>query len=124
MGERRLWNVTLTVGGAPEDPDAVRAALERLAAEQPFLVSGRYSADCAELRYWEEAETCGDACALALRVWGEHRGSARLPAWQVVGLEVVDRQVSERRADGATLRQAPISLLTPVSLQTTWRPLP
>jgi len=92
-----LWHVTLTVGGAHVEPDRVLAALERLAAERPFLLSGRYSTDRAELRYWEEAQDCGDACALALRLWGEHRTSADLPAWTVLGLEVVDREAHQHR---------------------------
>ena len=97
MVETRLWHVTLTVGGAPAPPDDVRAALERLAAEQPFLLSGRYSHDTAEVRYWEEAEDCTDACALALRLWGEHRSTAGLPPWETVGLEVIDRETYHQR---------------------------
>src|SRR5206468_635627 len=95
--QTRLWHVTLTVGGAPMPAEEVRLALERLAEEQPFLLSGRYSDDCAEVRYWEEAESCADACALALRLWGEHRESAGLPAWQVSALEVLEQVVQERR---------------------------
>ena len=45
------------------------AALERLSAERPFFLSGRYAEGRAELRYWEEAQDCSDACAMALRVW-------------------------------------------------------
>jgi hypothetical protein len=95
--QTRLWHVTLTVGGPVAPADEVRAALERLAAEQPFLLSGRYSSDCAEVRYWEEAEDCADACALALRLWGEHLESARLPPWRVEALEVLEQAVQERR---------------------------
>ena len=97
MREPRLWLVTLTVGGAPTDVHEVRAALDRLTREQPFLLEGRYGTDRAELRYWEEAPECTDACALALRLWGEHRDSARLPAWTVMGLEVLDRDVAQWR---------------------------
>ncbi len=92
-----LWHVTLTVGGEDIEPTAVLDALRRLADEQPFLLSGRYAADRAELRYWEEAADCHDAAALALRLWGEHRASADLPPWQVVGLEVVDESVHRER---------------------------
>jgi hypothetical protein len=119
----RLWLVTVTVGGADVPADAVRAALERLGAEQPFLLSGRYATDCAELRYWEEAETCVDACALALRLWGEHRTSARLPAWEVRGVEVLEQGVAERRGDADRLLPAPVSGLVPVSPTGSWRPL-
>jgi hypothetical protein len=85
----RLWHVTLIVGGEALDPSQVLAAMKRLAGEHPFLLSGRYAADRAELRYWEEAPNCADACALALRLWGEHRTSARLPDWSVLGVEVL-----------------------------------
>jgi hypothetical protein len=93
-----MWHVTLTVVGDPVDVGEIRAALERLTHEQPFLLSVRYSSDRAELRYWEEARDLEDAAALALRLWGEHRTSAGLPAWRVAGLEVVDRATFQRRA--------------------------
>lgn len=93
-----MWHVTLTVvGDAVEEPE-VRAALERLTHEQPFLLSARFSQDRAELRYWEEAQDLEDAAALALRLWGEHRTSAGLPPWRVAGLEVVDRRTFQQRA--------------------------
>jgi hypothetical protein len=92
-----MWHVTLTVGGVEQDPGQVLEALERLADERPFLLSGRYGPQRAELRYWEEAADCSDACALALRLWGEHRQSAQLPAWSVCGLEVLDREEHQRR---------------------------
>ena len=95
---RPMWHVTLTVVGKEVDPAEVRAALERLTHEQPFLLSARYAADRAELRYWEEARDLEDAAALALRLWGEHRRTAALPAWRVAGLEVVDRATFQRRA--------------------------
>lgn len=114
--ERRLWHVTVTVGGADRDPGEVRAALERLAQEQPFLLSGRYAADRAELRYWEEAADCADAAEMALRLWSEHRASAELPPWQVIGVEILERSLYGDR--GATAR-APIGLAPAGS----WRPL-
>jgi hypothetical protein len=92
-----MWHVCLTVGGERHEPAEVLAALERLADERPFLMSGRYDGDHAEVRYWEEAEDCGDACALALRLWGEHRQSAGLPAWTVIGLSVLCRDEHLRR---------------------------
>lgn len=98
-----LWHVTLTVGGDVMPPAAVLDALRRLADEQPFLLSGRYSTDRAELRYWEEASDCQDAAALALRLWGEHRASADLPEWQVLGLEVVDESVHRDRGVGTPM---------------------
>ena len=97
MSTSGLWHVTLTVAG-PECPvDEVLGSLERLAMERPFFLSGRYSTERAELRYWEEAVECADACAMALRVWFDHRESARLPPWQVVALEVVARDEHQRR---------------------------
>lgn len=105
---RPMWHVTLTVVGAERDPLEVRSALERLTSEQPFLLSVRYAADRAEVRYWEEARNLEDAAALALRLWGEHRRSARLPPWRVAGLEVVDRATFQRRAmDGSAATLAP-----------------
>jgi hypothetical protein len=95
-----LWHVTLTLGGEESDQDTVLDALRRLADEQPFLLSGRYAPDRAEVQYWEEALDCGDAAALALRLWGEHRASAELPPWQVIGLEVVDEDVYRERSNG------------------------
>jgi hypothetical protein len=100
-----LWHVTLTVAGDAQPADEVLAALERLSLERPFFLSGRYGCGRAELRYWEEAHDCGDACALALRVWFEHRESAQLPPWQVVALEVVARDEHQVR-DGAALAPA------------------
>jgi hypothetical protein len=105
-----LWHVTLTVAGTEQPPDDVLAALERLSVERPFFLSGRYAADRAELRYWEEAQDCGDACAMALRVWFEHRESASLPPWRVVAIEVMARDEHQRR-DGSGLSPAG-----------TWRP--
>jgi hypothetical protein len=98
VSEPQLWHVTLTVGGGAFEPNAVLGALERLAGERPFFLSGRYDGDRAELRYWEEAQNCSDACALALRLWGEHRDSALLPPWQVCGLEVISREEHQRRS--------------------------
>ena len=122
MSEVQLWSVTLTLAGEPLDVAEIRAALERLLLERPFLSTVRYSADRAELRYWDEAESLQDAAAMALRLWGEHRQSARLPDWRLAGLEVVDRgtvehrstqvaadtAASRRRADGLPLALAPV----------------
>jgi len=105
VSEPQLWHVTLTVAGDRYEPEAVLGALQRLGREHPFFLSGRYGADRAELRYWEEAQSCSDACALALRLWGEHRESAILPPWQVCGLEVISREEHQRRA-GLTVTPA------------------
>lgn len=105
MSGDSLWHVTLTVAGEACEVDDVLAALERLAAERPFFLSGRYAADRAELRYWEEARDCDDACALALRLWFDHRESAELPPWSVCGLEVFAREEHQRR-DGSPVATA------------------
>ena len=93
-----LWHVTLTVSGDSTDTSTLRVGLERLTHERPFFLLARYACDRAELRYWEEARDLDDAAALALRLWGEHRLTSGLPAWHVVGLEVIDRNTFQRRA--------------------------
>jgi hypothetical protein len=99
-GDLPLWHVTLTVAGEPMPSGQLRAALEQLVEERPFMLAVRYSDDRAELRYWDEAEDVDDAAALALRIWGDHRTSCGLPAWRVVGVEVIDRDtVHARGAD-------------------------
>ncbi|MFC7220502.1 hypothetical protein ACFQLX_20400 [Streptomyces polyrhachis] len=97
----RLWHITLSVSG-PEAPlKEVRRGLEQLAHDHPFLLTSRYANDHAEIRYWEEARDLHDAAAVALRLWGEHRTTAGLPPWQIVGLEVIDRDTYHQRiADG------------------------
>lgn len=108
--DRALFHVTLTVGGVAVEVGQLREGLERLAVEHSFLVSARFSPDRAELRYWEEATCVDDAAALALRLWGEHRSTAGLPAWQVVGIEVLERGTyrwrSTRQPGAPTLVQA------------------
>ena len=89
--DTRLWHVTVTVSGCPMEPLIVRGALQRLSALRPFLTSLRFSADRAEIVYWDEAATLVDAASLALRLWNEYRDDAALPSWQVVGLEVVEQ---------------------------------
>ena len=89
----RLWHVTVTVAGDDVEPLIVRNALRRLNDQRPFLHSLKYSGGRAEIQYWEEAESLLDASSLALRVWNEHRESAGLPRWEVVGLEVLERAV-------------------------------
>ncbi|MEV4227134.1 hypothetical protein AB0J81_08515 [Streptomyces bobili] len=93
----RLWHVTLSVSGEEADLKEVRRALEQLAHDHPFLLTSRYAVDHAEIRYWEEARDLHDAAAVALRLWGEHRQTAGLPPWEIVGLEVIDRQTYHLR---------------------------
>ncbi|MFI2085954.1 hypothetical protein ACH47C_02295 [Streptomyces rishiriensis] len=93
----RLWHVTLSVSGEQAPLKEVRRALEQLAHDHPFLLTSRYAGDHAEIRYWEEARDLHDAAAVALRLWGEHRQTAGLPPWEIVGLEVIDRQTYHQR---------------------------
>ncbi|MCX4693390.1 hypothetical protein [Streptomyces sp. NBC_01408] len=93
----RLWHVTLSVSGKPAPLSEVRRSLEQLAHDHPFLLTSRYADDHAEIRYWEEARDLHDAAAVALRLWGEHRSSAQLPPWEIVGLEVIDRATYHQR---------------------------
>ncbi len=97
--ELALWHVTVTFAGSGVEPDELRAGLERLAQERPFLVSARFAADRVEIRYWDEAEDVDDAAALALRLWADHRASAGLPEWRAVGLEVLDRGTLRERGE-------------------------
>lgn len=92
-----LWFVTVTVAGEVVEAHAIRAGLERLSHEHPFLLSGRYAADRAEVRYWEEGPDAQSVLDLAVSLWGEHRTSAGLPDWEVVGVEVIDRETFHRR---------------------------
>ena len=92
-----LHHVTLSVSGEEAPLKEVRRALEQLAHDHPFLLTSRYANDHAEIRYWEEARDLHDAAAVALRLWGEHRQTAGLPPWEIVGLEVIDRQTYHQR---------------------------
>ncbi len=103
----RLWHVTLSVSGEEAPLGEVRRALEQLAHDHPFLLTSRYAGDHAEIRYWEEARDLHDAAAVALRLWGEHRRTSQLPPWEIVGLEVIDRETYHQRiAEGYGPRPA------------------
>lgn len=93
----KLWHITLSVSGTASPLTEVRRGLEQLAHDHPFLLTSRYADDHAEIRYWEEARDLHDAAAVALRLWGEHRSSAKLPPWEIVGLEVIDRETYHQR---------------------------
>ncbi|MGH3360326.1 MAG: hypothetical protein ACRDO7_16110 [Nocardioidaceae bacterium] len=94
----RLWHVTVTVSGAEHEAEVVREAMSRLGEQHAFLHAMRYATDRAEVAYWEQAPEMLDAAAMALRVWNEHRATAGLPAWEVVGLEVLERETFLRRS--------------------------
>jgi hypothetical protein len=97
LDSSRLWHVTVTVAGDPCPLPDLDAALRKLQDERPFIHSLRYDANRAEVSYWEEGEEMIDAASLALRLWNEHRPTAGLPPWKVVGLEVVDRETFQAR---------------------------
>jgi hypothetical protein len=79
------------------EPRIVRRAMERLNEERPFLDSLTSTSDTAEIQFWDEGETMLDVASLAMRLWNEHRESARLPHWEVVGLEILEKTLRERR---------------------------
>ncbi|GAA2826710.1 hypothetical protein RMN57_14010 [Kitasatospora sp. CM 4170] len=95
--QARLWHVVLSVSGPVTPLSELRAGLERLAHDHSFFLTARYAADHAEIRYWEQARDLHDAAAIALRLWGEHKVTAKLPPWEIVGLEVVDRATYHKR---------------------------
>ena len=98
-GGVRLWHVTVTVAGTEMEPLIVRGALQRLSEQRPFLSSLRFAADRAEIAYWDEGDSLVDVGSLALRLWIEHRDSARLPDWEVVGLEIVEQELRSSREE-------------------------
>lgn len=110
----RLWHVTLTVAGDPVEPMLVRGALARLREERPFLDTLEFTGSSAELQYWDEGEAMLDVASLALRLWAEHRESAGLPCWQIVGLEVVEKSVRENRG---VMRPAGVPSVTSMPFQ-------
>lgn len=90
-----LWHVRLILSGAVTDTDELVSALTRLSEASPFLGSIRYARDRVVICYWDEAETAEDAAAMALRVWPDNRRCG-LPEWDVVGLEVLERELSSQ----------------------------
>lgn len=116
VSRSRMWRITLTVAGSATSVAEVRDALQRLTDEHPFLMTGRYAADRAQIEYWDEATDVQDAAAMALRLWGEHRGTAGLPPWQIVGLELVDRDTWQFRGRAGYRRGRPTALARTGSL--------
>ncbi len=104
QGAGRHWHVKVNVSGDPIEPLLMRNALIRFSEERPFLESMRFTSTGAEITFWDQGDSMLDVASLALRVWNEHRDSAGLPRWEVVGLEVVERQPApqpRRRPRGA-----------------------
>jgi hypothetical protein len=111
----RLWHVTLTLAGEPVEPMLVRAALSRLRDERPFIDTLEFTGSSAELKYWDEGDAMLDVASLALRLWAEHRESAGLPCWHIVGLEVVEKSIRENRT-GARAAGVPAATSMPFHL--------
>ncbi|MCW2754705.1 MAG: hypothetical protein JWQ32_2116 [Marmoricola sp.] len=80
----------------------VRSALSRLREERPFIDTVEYTGSGAELQFWDEGDAMLDVASLALRLWSEHRVSAGLPDWEIVGLEVVEKSVRDGRSGTGT----------------------
>ncbi|MFN8125575.1 MAG: hypothetical protein U0R64_03580 [Candidatus Nanopelagicales bacterium] len=98
-----LWHVTVTLHGQPQRPDELADVLAELAFHHGFDLSVRYTPDTVELRYWDEGTDCRTVAAAALDLWDAHRADLSLPAWPVVGVEVLDRAAFRRRwPDGAS----------------------
>ncbi len=94
----RHWHVTLTLSGQPVELRLVRKAMQRLNEERPFLDSVEPTRDSVAIQYWDEGTSMLDVASLAMRLWNEHRGSAKLPDWEVIGLEIVEKKLRERRS--------------------------
>ena len=107
----RHWHVTLTVAGAPVEQMLLRAGLLRLSEEHQFLESVRFTKNSAELSFWDQGETMLDVASLALRLWAEHRETAGLPRWEVVGLEVLEQPVHDARTGGTVPAHTPLTLM-------------
>ncbi|MCW2712638.1 MAG: hypothetical protein JWQ67_803 [Marmoricola sp.] len=100
----RHWHVTLTLCGEAAEPLIVRGAMQRLSDERPFLDSVVSTGSSVEIQFWDEGENMLDVASLAMRLWNEHRESAKLPYWEVVGLEIVEKNLRDHR--GALGRRA------------------
>lgn len=105
-GARRMWHVVITTTGPALAADEVREALERLAEQHQFLLSARYASDRAEVRYWDESAHVRDIAARAYSLWNDYAELAALPPWEVVGLEVIERDAFHARLGGRQGRRA------------------
>lgn len=92
-----LWHVTVTVHGQPQTTDRLQLGLQSVAFGHGIDLSARYSPDTVELRYWDEGSDCRVVVGHALSLWDEYRDEVDLPAWPVVGVEVLDRPSFRRR---------------------------
>jgi hypothetical protein len=99
----RLWHVTITLAGDAVEPMLVRSALSRLSDQRPFIDSLSFTGSSAELQFWDEGHSMLDVASLALRLWSEYREPTGLPSWEVVGLEVVEKSLHDRRGGGQSV---------------------
>lgn len=105
-GARRMWHVVITTAGSALPLDDIRDALARLSDSHQFLLSARYATDRAEVRYWDESGHVRDIAARAFSVWTDYSEIAGLPPWEVVGLEVIERDAFHARLGGRPGRRA------------------
>jgi hypothetical protein len=103
---RRMWHVVITTAGPALPAEEVREALERLADQHQFLLSARYAEDRAEVRYWDESDHVRGIAARAFALWTDYGEIAALPPWEVVGLEVIERDAFHARTGGRRGRRA------------------
>jgi hypothetical protein len=94
----RHWHVTLTLSGEAAEPLILRGAMQRLTQERGFLDSVISNGSSVEIQFWDEGRNMLDVASLAMRLWNEHRDSAKLPDWEVVGLEIVEKDLRDRRS--------------------------
>ena len=94
----RHWHVRLTLSCTPVEPLILRGAIQRLKQERPFLDSVTSNGESVEIQFWDQGESMLDVASLAMRLWNEHRHSANLPNWEVVGLEVVGKDLHDKRS--------------------------
>ncbi len=92
-----MWHVTLTFHGQPQPAGRLRSGLETLVFHHGIDLSARFNRDTVELRYWDEGQDCRAVVDAAMSLWDEHRRNSDLPAWPVVGVEVLDRPSFRRR---------------------------
>jgi hypothetical protein len=80
------------------EPLILRGAIQRLEQQRPFLDSIVSNGESVEIQFWDEGETMLDVASLAMRLWNEHRPSANLPNWEIVGLEIVGKDLYDKRS--------------------------
>ena len=92
-----LWHVTVTVHGQPQAADRLQLGLQTMAFSHGIDL-------CASLQSrHRRTPVLGRRVRLpgcrrhALALWDDYRGEVDLPAWPVVGVEVLDRTSFRRR---------------------------